>query len=182
MKFGTTNIKNVKFGLVNIQKVYFGLIKIWENWTYVIGNLVTMTSNSLPSPYVASLITGVTSGSAYQVFDNSNTTKITANYFSPSTLGLGAKLLFGQSIRIAKMIVRGSRSGQAQWMCTVYGIKEDNTKTLIHQAYINVNSDITITSNDQVTSFKGIEIYCDTRSDLIVEIQNCKITEYYTKA
>lgn len=148
-------------------------------WQLQTGNYYTMTGATTPSPFVASALTGVTAGSAWQVFDNSASTAITANYFSASTTGLGAQILFGSTKRISKMKVRGTRSGQSTWTCTVYGIKEDNSDVLIHQASITAGSDVTINSSDTTTVFKGLKVFIDTRSDLIVGLYSCQVTEWY---
>ena len=181
LKIGSSNIKKIMIGNSVIKKIMIGSTKVWENWSYIIGNFYDLTSNTAPSPFVASMITGKTSGEAWNAFDDNTSTGVTANYFASNTLGLGVKLLFGKLIRIAKLKVRGGRSGQSTWMCSVYGIKDDNTKTLIYQGYVTSNSDVTITSTDQVTEFKGLECYIDTRTDLICGIYSCQVTEYYDR-
>lgn len=148
-------------------------------WQLQTGNLYTMTGATTPSPFVASALTGVTAGSAWQVFDNASATGISANYFSFSTTGLGAQILFGSTKRISKMKVRGNRSGQANWTCTIYGIKEDNTDVLIFSSAVPVNTDAIVGSSDTTTPFKGLKVFIDTRSDLIVSLSSCQVTEWY---
>lgn len=162
--------------------MYINSYSVQPSWVLYSGNLVYMTSDNAPSPYVASLLTSVTSGSAWQVFDNASGTGIQASFFAALTLGLGAQILFGSNIRISKLTVRGNRSGQANWTCSVYGIKADNTgDILIHQATVAVNSDVVINSSDVNTPFKGLKVYCDTRTDLVCNIYSCQVTERYTQ-
>lgn len=148
-------------------------------WALQTGNMYTLTSNTAPSPYVASALTTITGGQAYNAFDATNTAGVARSYQDG---GLGVQLLFGQVIRISKLSVRGTRSGQATWNCVVYGIKEDNTDVQIYNGNPNTATDTTINSTDTNTPFKGIKVYLvNTRSDLICSIDNCKITEWYTK-
>lgn len=165
-----------------LSKKLLTIIQSLNSWVLKTTNLVVMTSNTAPSPFVASMITGKTSGEAYQVFDTSTSTGVQANYFSPSTLGLGVKLLFGKNIRISKLKLRGNRSGQSIFTGTVYGIKPDDTKVLIYQnSSLNVNTDVTVDSTDKNTEFKGIESYIDTRGDLIVNLYTTQVVEYYER-
>lgn len=181
VNLNTTAISTVKLGTSQVDKIYRGTDLVWQavSWQLQTGNFYTMTTNTAPTPFIASLLTGVTAGSAFQVFDNAAATGISANYFAASTTGLGAKILFGSSIRISKMKVRGNRSGQANWTCTVYGIKEDDTDVLVHSATVAVNSDVTINSSDTTTVFKGLKVFIDTRADLIVNLYTCQVSEWY---
>lgn len=154
---------------------------IAPSWTLQSGNFFTMTSNTAPSPFTASLLTSATSGSAWQVFDNASATGITANYYGATTLGLGARILFGSSIRVSKLKVRGDRSGQSTWTCTVRGVKEDDSTVIIYQGSIASGSEVTINSTDTTTPFKGVDCFVDTRTDLICNIYSCQVTEWYSK-
>lgn len=164
-----------------LRRKLTAVIASLNTWVLKAQNLYTLTSNTAPSPFIASLLTSVTSGTAYNVFDNNSGTAIVANYFSPSDYGLGAQILFGRSLRLSKFIVRGLRSGQTNWKCTIVGIKEDDTTQVIHSANVSVSVNVTIDSLDKETAFKGIKVYIDTRGDLICTLYSCQVSEYYER-
>lgn len=142
-----------------------------------VGNLVYMTSNSAPSPYVATVSPTPTSNSAYMAFDATNSTGPTWNYI---TTVAWAKMIWTAPIRIKEMVVRANRSGQANTAIRVYGIKADASEISLYNASPSSNTDITITPSDTTTPFVGVRMEIDGRSDLIVSILNCRITQWYT--
>lgn len=147
-----------------------------DTWTLKTGNLVYMTSNNEPSPYVATTSDTPSSGSAYMAFDNSDTTSVTFNNGSGVWW---AKMMWTNPIKIQKLIVRVHRSGQANTLFRVYGIKADNSAVKIYEGTHTSDTNITVTSTDIETEFVGVRLEIDKRSDLICNIKNCRITEWY---
>lgn len=158
--------------------IYINSYNVEPAWVLNTGNLVYMTSDNAPSPYVASVRSTPTSGSAYQVFDSSNTTSAQWNYVSTVEW---AKMVWTSPIRIVQMVVRANRSGQANTNIRVYGIKADASEVQIYNASPTNDTDTTITSSDQTTEFVGVRMEIDGRSDLIINIRNCRITQWYSK-
>lgn len=148
-----------------------------KNWQLQTGNLVYMTSNNAPSPYVATVDVTPTSGSPFNVFDNSNTTSVQWNNNSGA---VSAKMVWTVPIRIVEMIVKTNRSGQPTTSTRIYGIKADASEVLIYNNAITSNTDVTVTSTDQTTEFVGVRVEIDRRSDLIVNIYNLRITQWYS--
>lgn len=149
-----------------------------KSWTLYTGNLVYMTANNAPSPYVATTSETPSSGSPYQAFDSSNTTSVKYNN---GTGVFWAKMTWTAPIRIVQMIVKVNRSGQPTTATRVYGIKSDASEVQIHNASISSNVDVTISSSDTDTEFVGVRIEIDKRSDLIIDIYNCRITQWYAQ-
>lgn len=147
-----------------------------DTWTLKTGNLVYMTSNNAPSPYVATTIDTPSSGSAFNAFDSSNTSLVSFNYGSGVWW---AKMIWTTPIRIQKLIARVVRSSQVNALFRVYAIKADNSEVKIYEGTHPNDTDITVTSNDITTEFVGVRIEVDKRSDLIVSIKNCRIIEWY---
>jgi len=147
------------------------------SWVLNTGNLVYMTSNNAPSPYVATVDVTPTSGSPYQVFDSSNTTSVQWNNNSGA---VSAKMTWTNPIKIVQMIVKVNRSGQPNTSTRIYGIKADASEVLIYNASITSNTDVTVNSTDTTTEFVGVRVEIDRRSDLIVNIYNLRITQWYS--
>ena len=132
MKKGTTNIKNVLNGSKQIQKVMRGVKTVWENWVYKTGSLVNMTSNTTPSPFVATH-TAWARGSSYMAFDGNLDNYMYSN--NPNADGdITSTLMFGQEIRIAEVqswIGYGANAVEESCWMGVYGIKADGTEVLL---------------------------------------------------
>lgn len=160
-------------GIIVINPYAFG-----QEWLLNTGNLVYMTSNNAPSPYAASTSDTPSSGSAFNAFDNSETSGVTFNYGSGV---FWAKMLWTNPIKIQKVIARVHRSGQANTLFRVYGIKADESSVKIYEGTHTSDSNITVTSTDIETEFVGVRLEIDKRSDLICNIKNCRIIEWYSK-
>jgi hypothetical protein len=180
MNRGTTVLTKVMRGITEIQKVIRGTTVIWENWKYYNSSFYAMSSNTAPSPFTASLLTNVTSGSAWNVFDSSDTSNIQNNYKEVSEK-VGARINFGQNIRIVRMAVRGSRSGQSVFPITIYGIQTDDVDKLIYSGNVTNNTQVNVNSTDTTTEFKGLKVYGETRADLIVSLGHCIVNQYWKK-
>lgn len=147
-----------------------------KNWQLQTGNLVYMTANNAPTPYVATTQDTCSAGSPFNAFDNSDTTSATFNY------GTGvwwAKMMWTTPIRIVQMIAKVHRSGQANTLFRFYGIKEDLSEVLIYSGTHTSDTNTTVSSTDQNTEFIGIKLEIDKRADLICNIKNCRITQWY---
>lgn len=149
-----------------------------QEWLLNTGNLVYMTSNNAPSPYVASASKTPSAGNPYNAFDSSNTTNA---QFNNESNPVWTKMIWTLPIRIVQMIVKVNRSGQPNTAVRVYGIKADLSETLIHSSTITSNTDTTISSSDLNTEFVGVRVEIDGRSDLIMNIYNLRITQWYSK-
>lgn len=149
-----------------------------KNWQLQTGNLVYMTSNNAPSPYVATVSQTPSSGSPFNAFDNSSTSLVQLNNGNGGGV-FWAKMVWTNPIRIVQGIARVHRSGQINTTFIVYGIKKDLTEVQIYSGTHTSDTDITYTSTDQNTEFIGIKIQIDKRDDLIVYIKNCRITQWY---
>lgn len=158
-----------------IHAVAFSTMK-FNAWTLKTGNLVYMTSNNAPSPYVATTSDTPSSGSAYNAFDNSSTSLVQYNNGSGV---FWAKMMWTTPIKIQKLIARVHRSSQTNTLFRIYGIKADNSAVKIYEGTHTSDTDITVTSTDNNTEFVGVRIEVDKRSDLLVYIKNCRITEWY---
>lgn len=104
---GNTEPSNFKLGSVQISKIYKGLDVIWENWKLKTGSLYTMTSNTTPSPFVASGTQNTAFskyGSPYQAFDGSDSNGYGADLYDEGKY-IEATLIFNlsKSIRIKKL-------------------------------------------------------------------------------
>lgn len=160
------------------QAAMFSTMKRGPSWLLQTGNFVYMTSNNAPSPFVATTSDTPSAGSAYMAFDNSDTNSVTFNYGS----GIWwAKMMWTTPIRIQKIIARVHRSSQLNTLFRIYGIKADNSSVKIYEGTHTSDTNITVTSTDILTEFIGIRIEVDKRSDLICNIKNCRITEWYSK-
>lgn len=160
-------------GIIVINPYAFG-----QEWLLNTGNLVYMTANNAPSPYVASTKDTPNAGSAFNAFDNSDTSTVT---FNNGDGVAWAKMLWTNPIRIQKLIARVHRSGQLNTLFRIYGIKPDNSEVLIYSGTHPSDTNTTVTSTDTTTEFVGIKLEIDRRSDLIVNIKNCRIIEWYSK-
>lgn len=147
-----------------------------KNWQLQTGNLVYMTSNNAPSPYVATTSATPNLGSAFNTFDNSSSSETRIDYGSGV---FWAKMMWTTPIRIVQGIARVHRSGQTSTAFRVYAIKEDLSEVLIYSGTHTSDTDITYTSTDQNTEFIGIRLEIDRRADLIVSTRNCRITQWY---
>lgn len=148
-----------------------------QEWLLNTGNLVNMTANNAPSPYVASTSETPSAGSAYMAFDNSNTTNA---QYNNGTGVFWAKMVWTLPLRIQQMIVRVLRSGQPNSTVRIYGIKADASEVLIYTGSVP-DSDTTVTSTDVNTEFVGVRVEIDKRSDLIINIKNLRIIQWYSK-
>lgn len=160
------------------QAAMFSTMKRGPSWLLQTGNLIYMTSNNAPSPYLATTSDTPSAGSAFNAFDNSDTSMVTFNNGSGVWW---AKMKWTTPIRIQKLIARVHRSGQTNTLFRIYGIKPDNSEVKIYEGTHTSDSNITVTSTDILTEFIGVKIEIDKRSDLIVSIKNCRITEWYSK-
>ena len=147
-----------------------------KNWQLQTGNLVYMTSNNAPSPYVATTNVTLNGGSAYNTFDSTSSSESRVDYGSGV---LATKMMWTTPIRIVQGIARVYRSGQTSTAFRVYGIKEDGSAVLIYSGTHTSDTDVTYTSTDQNTEFVGIRLEVDRRADLIVSTRNCRITQWY---
>lgn len=76
------------------------------------GNYYIMTSDTTPSPFVASTFNNsayALGGSPYQVFDNNNTTAYYGNTTSAGAY-VGASLAFNNSITVRKVYFKGTNA------------------------------------------------------------------------
>lgn len=108
---GSTLLTTSKLGSGQIQKVYRGTDLIWQN--IQTGNYYIMTSDTTPSPFVASTFNNgaySTAGSAYQAFDNNNGTYYAGNT-TVSGQYVGAQITFNNSINLRKIGVRIGNAG-----------------------------------------------------------------------
>lgn len=178
IKIGTTELKKVMFGNTVINKIYQGVTLIWEAITWFIrtGWFAVMTADSTPTPFVATRNPAPTSGSAFNAFDASDTSSLQWNYMTGVAW---AKMVWTQPIRISKMILKTNRSSQPTTQTRVYGVKADASEILIYNQAITTNALVTVNSTDKTTPFVGIRIEIDMRSDLIVNIYHCRISEWY---
>lgn len=104
-------ISNVKMKYKDVSRLYRGDELLWgEVWTTKTGNLVTMTSNSAPSPYTIEVLGNgaITSGNAYHIFDNNASTTISTNVSGLKYTII--KLNFGKKIRIKKIYINSGSS------------------------------------------------------------------------
>lgn len=149
-----------------------------SNWFLNTGNLVYMTSNNAPSPYVATTKDTPTSGSAFNAFDNSSLSAVTFNYGSGVAW---AKMIWTTPIRLIQLMARVHRSGQQDTLFRIYGIKADTSEVLIYSGTHTSDTDATVNSTDQATEFIGVKLEIDRRSDLIVSIKNLRILQWMSK-
>lgn len=148
-------------------------------WSFMTGNLVYMTANNAPSPYVATTNYTPTSGSPYNAFDNSSLSAVTFNYGDGGVFW--AKMMWTNPIRIVQMMARVHRSGQENTLFRIYGIKADTNEVLIYSGTHTSDTDITVNSTDSISEFVGVKIEIERRVDLIVSIKNFRILQWYSK-
>lgn len=177
MNRGTTALSKAYRGTSVISKIYRGTTLLWEYWLLNTGNLVYMTSDTAPSPYVASALSTPTSGSAYFAFDNNDANNVTWNYGSGTA---SVKMVWTNLIRLSKLRARVSRSGQTNTLFRIYGIKSDDSEIKICELTHTNDSSIVVDSTDKTTAFKGVRIEIDRRSDLIVAINHLRVEEWYS--
>lgn len=145
--------------------------KIWKNKQ---GNLVAMTSNTSPSPYVATAEGWITGGNAFNVFDNNINTTLNANY----TGGVfGASLKLAYPIRIKKIYQAHGASGQGVWSWFVQAIFKDGTSANIVIGS-NLSGETNISEEFLTKEVIEVGLYTYARSDIIAYIQEFKIIEW----
>lgn len=104
---GNAEPSNFKLGSVQLSKICKGLDVLWENWKLKTGSLYTMTSNTAPSPFVASGTQNTVFskyGSPYQAFDGSDSNGYGADLYDEGKY-IEAIIMFNlsKSIKIKKL-------------------------------------------------------------------------------
>lgn len=156
MKIGSSSI-NVKLGTTQIQKVMHGTVLVWQNKTWVThtGNLVTMTSNTTPTPYSIEVLGNgaITSGNAYHIFDNNANTEV--DFTATGAAKTIVKLSFGKKIKIKKIYINSGSTMNAS---------NPNDKGLMITTNATSISDIGTTlialSGDYSSSVTGVTKNC----------------------
>ena len=167
-------------------------------WVSKSGNLVTMTSNTTPAPFVASM-KAWSRGSAYMAFDGNLDNYMYSN--NPTADGdITSTLMFGREIRIAEIqswigyggpVINGEApEGHKSWI-GIYGIKADGTEV---QLAVNDSGDThsnpsgskqthTVSTTNQAIPFIGIT--CHRLFEAYqgwYRLFDVKITKWYEKS
>lgn len=104
---GSTEPSNFKLGSSQLSKICKGSIALWENWKLKTGSLYTMTSNTTPSPFVASGTQSTSFskyGSPWQAFDGNDSNGYGADlYDNGSYVEAIIKFNLSKSIKIKKL-------------------------------------------------------------------------------
>lgn len=145
--------------------------KIWKKRT---GNLVYMTSDTTPAPYVATKFGQSTAGFAYGVFDTDINTSLQSR-FQNGTYGATLKLAY--PILISKVYHKHRATGQGSWTYTISAKFKDGTSATIATGGALESTD---TVAPQYANKEVVEVTISTlaRVDLILDIYALRIVEW----
>ena len=159
-----------------LEKKLQAIISTLNNWKLNTGNLYVMTSNSAPSPFVASgYSTGNPSETSYwNGFDNNESTD--CQYYT-GTGGYWQLLFGGTIIKIQKLEVRfkSALSGRVR----IYGLLENDTWSQIDTWTVSATT-ANYTRYPTQSEVKGIKVYWDGGSNFHA-LNKCQVTEWYEK-
>ena len=107
IKFNGIEVENINFNGTSLDKVIYNGTTVWENWKLKTGSLYKMTSNTTPSPFVASGTQNTAFnkyGSPWQAFDGSDSNGYGADlYDNGNYVEAIIKFNLSKSIRIKKL-------------------------------------------------------------------------------
>ena len=143
-----------------------------ETWVTKTGNLVSMTSNSTPSPFTCG--GNCSEGSLVEIWNSAGGSCSQLN----STFNSWLK--FGKEIKVKKIVLKSTYWSIGQWdgAATIYIYNADGSTTPLHTGVsIGANSEATFTTANPVSAY-GILITSPGGGGL----QYAKITEWQEKA
>ena len=195
LTFNGTNITKVTYNGTALDKIIFNGTTVWESWVLKTGNLYVMTSNSAPSPFVASRTNnnmGTAHGQPYQALNNGN-----SNLFGCWVTNSGGytqvNLAFNQTkkIRISKVAYAYDVTGIATWGGGTFYIDVFNGSSWV-QVFTQGFSTSGVRSGTvnvlssyptmEATNIRSRMVYGSGAEAHTYYIRKVQVTEWYEKA